>query len=424
MTLATTPTTQSTNASGTVNKLWRKIQGDLAVGAQFESEEYNLADDFIPPEGTPYSAREVTIPLDLSEDYGAAAIPEFGYEALESSVALNEITITMQMYNARFNASKLAKYADKGNTNQVERQLRHQGAKKIQALAAKWSDDFYGTSAGYVCQTSTNATATSGQAYTLINLYGVSGLGTAAQLGRKFQVGERVALIRSAALVSNAIGTITARSLTTPSITVTWNGSVDADANDYIVKANSKGNTDINDTDYNNCMVGIIDALTTASIHGLSSATNANYDVAYSDVVAGRFNGVKLRHAADEIQDLGNGTVNLVLMDRGVYRDSVALERAGLRFNDPFSMELDGDIKSKGRRFFRTRRVPSGMVIPMDKSAVSKWTLIPKPDNGIAWGDGKEYIDQSGMVFSIDFPTALVWKNRRKLSYFTNQTTQ
>jgi hypothetical protein len=45
-------------------------------------------------------------------------------------------------------------------------------------------------------------------------------------------------------------------------------------------------------------------------------------------------------------------------MAQGVYRDQLSLYQAAVRYDDPFAMEMDGDVKSKGRKFFKSRRVP------------------------------------------------------------------
>ena len=129
------------------------------------------------------------------------------------------------------------------------------------------------------------------------------------------------------------------------------------------------------------------------------------------------------RPAEDEIGNEGGGKVTHLLMDQGVRRDWIAYERAGVRFNDPLSMETDGSIKSKGRKILATRRVPPGYVYAFDKSSLSKWTLLPKPDGKFSWGDGKEYIDENAVVFRIDMPVALICRNRKKHAYFTSQTT-
>jgi hypothetical protein len=40
------------------------------------------------------------------------------------------------------------------------------------------------------------------------------------------------------------------------------------------------------------------------------------------------------------------------------------------------------------------------------------------------WGDGKEREDRSAIVFRMDVPIQLIWKNRKKFAVFTGLTEQ
>ncbi len=312
-------------------------------------------------------------------------------------------------------------YADKSEA-QVEKQLKYQGAHKLRDLSRHFSDYFYGTSNGYLAQASATQTQTT-MTITLQGGYGVAGITDAAFIANKFKVGDWIGVINTGALVTNGIGQITAVGATQPRIVVVFNGSCTVTSADYIVKANSKGNTTIAHTDYSRGLVGAVDITTTASVHSLSNSTDANWDVAYSDTTTQRFNGLEVIRADDEIHNKGGGKVTHILIDQGVRRDWINYERQSVRFSDPISMETDGSIKSKGRKILPTKRVPPGYVYCFDKSATTKWTLLPKPDGKFSWGDGKEYIDENALVFRIDLPIALVTRNRRKWTYFTSKQT-
>lgn len=416
--MATASTTVTTSGTSVAN-IWRTIQGDLATGIQFENEEWDMVDDFVPPEDLPFSARSVEIPVDMIEGAGIASIPEGGVEARESSPNVRLITVTMQQFNGRFNASRLALYADKSEA-QIERQLRYQGAHKLRDLSRHFSDYFYGTSNAYLAQVSLTNTATT-QTLSLMNGYGVSTITDGTFIASKFKVGDYVALVASGALVTNAIGRVGTVN-TAPRLVITWNGQVEATSGDYVVKANSKGNTALADTDYSRGLVGMVDITTASTVHSLANSTDANWDVAYSDTTSTRFNGTKVIRAEDEIGNEGGGKVTHLLIDQGVRRDWINYERAAVRFSDPLSMETDGNIKSKGRKILASRRVPPGYVYAFDKSSLSKWTLLPKPNGKFNWGDGKEYIDENALVFRIDMPVALICRNRKKHAYFTGQT--
>ena len=259
-----TATTVVTTSGTTVNNIWRIVQGELAQGIQFENDEWNMVDDFVPPEDLPFSARRVTIPVDMIEGAGIASIPEGGFEARESSPNVREITITMQQFNGRFNASLLAKYADKAEV-QVEKQLRYQGAHKIRDLSRHFSDYFYGTSNAYLAQASATQTQTT-MTITLQGGYGVAGITDGTFIANKFKVGDYVAGINGGTLTTNAIGEVTAVT-TAPRIVVVWAGSTTITSADYIVKANSKGNTTLAHTDYSRGLVGAVYITSTPSVH-------------------------------------------------------------------------------------------------------------------------------------------------------------
>jgi hypothetical protein len=417
MAIATITDTTSTSV---LNKLWRKIQGPVATGIQYKSEEWALLDDF-EVEESEWSAREVTRPIELNEGAGVASIPESGYKAVPSSPNLEEATYTLVNFNKRFEASLLAKAGDRGSANQVAKQLKHQAKMAVFDVARHYSDYFYGLSTAVLATTDTDISGASAT-LTLTAAYGQTGITNAAFIADKFRVGDRIAVLSGGSLVTNGIGTITAVSASTPSISVTFIGSVSVTTNGLqIVKANSMENATIAGTDYNRGLVGLLDGMLTSSVHSLS---HANWVPSYSDITGGRFNGIRLRRMADEIANEGGGKLDLMIVAQGVQRDVIAAERALVRFDDPFGMEIDGDVKAKGRRIFSSRRVPPGYLFGGDKSSLKRWALKPKPDGSMGWADGMERVDQSVVVFSMDYFVGLNWENRKNWAYASGLTEQ
>lgn len=414
---------QPTTSSAGLNKLWRKVQGKLQTGLNFVSEEWSELKSLKNFE-IDWSAREITVPIDIVEGTGVASIPEGGWEARPSSPNVEEITLTWVLFNKRFTATKTAKYIDKHNPQaELKKQLVYQGMKAVQALGRHYSDYFYGYGTAILARTSTNATQASG-VYTLDQGYDAT-VTNGAFITDKFKVGDWVALIRAGALVTNGIGQVTAVTAATPSITVTWNGSVDADANDFIVKANSLENTTIDGTDYNRGLTGLLDIAKSASVHNLSSASVANWSVAGADTTGGRLSGMRIHKAKDEIANYGGGKGKRLILSQGVYRDLVAQMQGALRFSDPMSLELDGEVKSKGLSFFKSRRVPPGYAFMFDGDSLFKMTLLPNPDGeNPSWEDGDKLQDQSGYVFSLDWPMQMVVTNRKNFYYYSGLTEQ
>ncbi len=206
-------------------------------------------------------------------------------------------------------------------------------------------------------------------------------------------------------------------------------GSVDADANDEIVFANnaisSSNLTLAAGTAYNKYPVGLKDMCESTSVHSLSSATAANWDVALSSSTAGRFSILKHRKCVQAVQNKGGGKIDLRIIANGVQNDIVDGQLGAVRFSSGESMEFDGSYKSKGVTDFTSRKVPNGHVWELDKDALGKILVTPMPTEGApAWGDGDKAEDRNALKFSTDFAFALVCKNRRLLTQHKAQTEQ
>lgn len=411
-----------TTGGTTLNKVWRKSQGKLLTGYQTMTEEWGWVEG-LKNFDINISAREITTPVDLIKPYGTAIIPEGGFEANPGTPNVQEITLTWSNYNQRWTTTLTSRYLSQlGQDNKIIDQFKYQSMKAIEALSGSVGRDFYGFSTGVIALNTTVATQASGT-YTIGSGYGLAGITTAAFIAGLFTVGDRVALVRAGALVANAIGTITALSLVTPSLTITWNGSVTSANNDQIVFANNVENATLaGGTSFNLSLVGLLDMTSSASLHGL---TDANWIAGFSDATGGRFTGVRLRKMKQGIANLGGGALSDIIWSNGVSNDVFALQSAALRFNDPYAMELDGAAKSKGITFRTSRKVPPGYLFGFDRSSIRKFSLLEMPsDNPLVWNDGDKLQDQNAYAFSIDFPLALVCTNRRNLAVFSGLTEQ
>jgi len=296
----------------------------------------------------------------------------------------------------------------------------------LEAISNTVAWQFYGFSTGVACQTTSVGAGVTTQTLVLANGFGIAGLGGAGYLASMFTIYDRVALIRAGALVPNAIGQITAVDSTAGTISVSWLGAVTSAAGDNIVFANSVENTTIAGTDYNLAPVGLLEAVTSASVHGLSSATNGAWATASANTTAGRFSGLKLRRMRQAITNKGGAKADLVIWSQGVENDTIEAEKASARFSSTFGMEMEGSVKAKGITFFSSQKVPPGYVFVMDKSeAMGKFTLLPKPNSGTPpWTDGDKMENRNALQFSIDFPYAYVYKNRGAIAYQSNATEQ
>jgi hypothetical protein len=411
-----------TTGGTTLNKVWRKSQGSLLTGYQTMTEEWGWVES-LKKFDINISAREITTPVDLNRAYGTAIIEEGGYEANPVTPNVEEITLTWSNYNQRWTTTLTSRYLSRlGQDNKIIDQFKYQAMKAIEALSNAVGRDFYGFSTGVIAKTSTAATQASGT-YTLVDAYGESTFDDAEFLASLFTTGDRVALVRAGALVTNAIGSITDVDLTNGTITVTWNGSVTSQSGDSIVFANNVEDSTLSGgTSYNKALVGLLDMTTSASLHSL---THDYWLPAVEDSSGGRFSGVKLRQLKQAIKNKGGGTLNEIIWSNGVSNDVFALQSGSLRFNDPFAMELDGDAKARGVKFRTSRKVPPGCLFGYDRSSIRKFSLLEMPGVGDQkWADGDKLQDRNAYAFSVDLPIALVCTNRRNTGVFTGLTEQ
>lgn len=418
-----TATYTPTLSGSDIEHVWRKIQGKVAEAIRHSREEYDWFEDF-PVEDIDWSHRETLIPLNINEEIGIATLPEGGKLARPSSVDLDEISISLVQFNGRFTATGLAKLADKGMSNQVEKQLRLQATNKVFAMGRRFADGVYGTSAGTVALTDTDISGTTAT-LTLKDAYGKADIDDAAFIADKFRAGEAIALVNGSSLVTNAIGTIDAGGVnaSTPSIAVTFNGSVTETTNGLkVVFANNLENTTLaSGTDYNKGLVGFIDVCTTAALHGL---THTNWDVSFEDTTGGRLDPSRIRKCVQTIGNYSNLTPNRAIIAQGVERDLVLQERSLIRYGSPMGMELDGSVKMKGIEILTPRGCPPKHAFFYNTKAYRKVALLPKPEGqgGLSWKDGYEMQDDDAMLFRVDMVAGLFVNNRKAFGYFDQLT--
>jgi hypothetical protein len=391
------PLADPTASSAIVDRAWRKVQGPMSDGAQFDVEEMGEVMMRMPKSDLPWSAREVTMPTDVNRGFGTAFIPPGGWEALPSSVNAEELTMNVTELSARFNATNLARYADRGDENQIMREIKFKGAQKIRAIANTLGFAHYGTSVGTLFTTDTDITTGLTQTVTITNGFGDTGITNGAYLCSMVEVGEKVAIFNAGVLVGR--GTITTITPGTPSITINFEvAPTAATANGLvIVRANSMDDPSVAGSDLNKSIVGLADFYGSGALHGL---THPNH-VAGSFTTAGRFNHVRLDIGKTFVNNRGGGRIDLLQMAQGVKRDAIDLQRgAVLRFGAENNLSLDGDIGAQGIKILSTQRVPPGRVYGRDsKKSLRLWQIKPTED-GFTWGAGKEYINQSAHVFT------------------------
>lgn len=415
-----TPSTSETDLS----TVWKIAYTPLADAIRFATDEWDMLDDVQNANVNP-SARTINMPLNLDDEVGAAWIPEGGYEARPSSVKPVEATVDWTFLNLRFSASRTAEILNQTARARAAahlQQLMYQGRQKIHAAQRKVADAFYGFSDGVAALVNG---APSSNVFTLDSMYGRAsrgGLGTSRVVTDLFRVNEYVMVAELGGSTFRGVAKITAVTPATPSITLDSTPGSSAD-NDEILFANSLENgTNASSCDHNKALVGLLDICTSTSVHSVSSATYANWDVAHSDTTSGRFTADKLRRGLQKIRQLSPYEADTVIWSSGVANDTTAFLRAAQRFNDNASFRMDGDPTHPGIKFMDTKFVPDSCCFAFSKKALRKFMLVPKPDQGPGWGDGHKLVDQSGYVFSVDVPMGLITNARRAFAFWENQT--
>jgi hypothetical protein len=421
-----TATYSVTTGSSDLSELWRKVQIGVLEAYQFGVEEWMLFQK-AKKLNIDWSSREITAELDFNDDINVASIPEGGKEARPASPTAVTATLTWILLNARFTISLTSEYIQKqqGTRGQLVNQFKWQSKKKVQAVRRKVGDMLYGFSNGVVGHLTENNTGTT--SLDLDNMYGVTGLGgtsDARKVSDLVRANEYYGILTSAGTFREIVQASSVASATNI-VTTASNMSTTADG-DLLVGAASLENTTNAGTDYNRGLVGLLDMLTSTSVHSVSGDTYPRWTASTTNTDGGRFTGIKLRKLKQGINNEGGGKLDTVLWSQGVENDVTAQLQAGLRFSDSWGMEMDGSPKSKGIKFVSTKRVPDGYVIGFDsKRSVCRGTLLPEPDAGqLAFGDGHKLQDDSGRVYSIDYPCFMMTKNRKNMGYYSGLTEQ
>jgi hypothetical protein len=406
-----------------LEKGWKKRATKLYTAFKDKVEEFSWMDDIDDEDITP-SGRENLIPLDITRGYGAHMVSDSGYEARTVTPAMQEGSFSFVQLNGRFFISTFAKaFNQKAKESQIVSQIKYSSKKTLEGMARRAALQFYGFSTGIVCETTTNATATT-STLTLADGFGDSTIDTAAYLSSLFEVGDRIAALdasNSNALISNGLGEVVAKAVAGELIVV-FDGSCDTDSGDNIVFANGVTDTTVTASDYNKWTTGLLDITTSAALHGL---THAQWVAALNDTNGGRFGRTKLKKAKQEISNDGGGKVTDVIWSQGVENDVEAGEAQG-RIYDSSSFDLDQSVKAKGVTFRTSPLVPPGHAFIYDRSGWGKKIMTEKPseDGMLDWSDLYKAEDRSGFKGGFDLIWATICRNRGKFARYASLTEQ
>lgn len=417
--------TNAGTTSANVNKFWRKVQGTIAKSFAHGKRKEKQIFDSLPDAGFPWSAYENTYPLDLNERGGIASLTDFGDLAVASSVNAIEATVSAVHFNGRFAIGDIAKYADRGQENQLAKQIVMQGTQKVEAMVEHISDYFHGSSSALLAVSDTDI-SDAAPTLTLKSGYGVTGITNAKYLASLFKTGERVVLADSSNVLldtTDSFGLVASTSKANGTITLTLDGSITYSTNGIrIYKANNlEGTTLAGGSDYNKGLMGMIDFSSATTVGNVSGSTYENWTAALADTTGSRFTQSRLRKGKDEIQNDGGLDADTLLLAQGVYRDMISQERAGLRYDDSSGLSFDGDVKAKGLTIISTKNVPPGYAYLFAKAALAKWEILPTTDRPM-WGDLMPSQTKAGSFGRVDWFGNMVPRVRKGIAYWTGLT--
>src|SRR3990167_759416 len=429
--------TNTITTTSSLSTLMRQVQTKAYKAANFGYDEWNefqsgrLGPDF----RVAWSTRSITVPLDLRYGIRASSIPEGGYEARPQSPALVDASLSFIMINKRITYSRLAEILRQRSREAfIENDLKYQGMKAVEALREKFAMMAYGFSSGTVAKISSVST----DDIVLKDQHGISGLGSTSHNRRVVDqfhtdgtVGDFIAVLNPTgpALRSAGIVQITAIDRSTNTITCGASGITSPTANDLIVFANNNENTTLaSGTERNLNLVGLLDMLTSTSVHNISSSSEGTWAAGYADTAGGRFTPIDYRKMRQGIQNHGPQGSDLtdLWLAQGVYNDLVAQQEAGVRFQGGGPFELDGAPTAKGVRIHQSRFTPDGYAFAYDRNnSIKKGQLFHGPDEQPFDEEGTDKLeDLSANVASLDFPIFLFTTSRGAMGYASGLTQQ
>lgn len=369
--------------SSAQTELYKKTNTTVFVAFKDFSEEYGWADD-TPEIRIKASPNEMRLVVDVNDEVGVSSIAEGGYEAVASSVSMENGTLAPIQLNARFSLSTLYQKGWKGGGGEIESEVMTKATKKTQALARRFAQQFHGYSTASVALVKT----TQGAGATTANIplkdpFGDSGIDSTsanglAYLNQFFPIGEKIALVRAAAIVE--IGTVTGLgSGGNGTIAVTWNASCTPTADDIIVFANAVTDATLGGTDYLKWVTGFLDCTKSASLHGMATASIPGW-ASYQESAGGRFSVAKQKRMAQELMNRGGVKPDRMMIAQGVERDINSGESAARRYAPGDAYDLDSSFKAKGLKVLSSELVPPGQVGMWKSSAFTQKFLNAKPD--------------------------------------------
>lgn len=429
--------TPTYNTASSLADLYEKTNTTLKVGIKLYTEEAKWFRDY-PRENVVYSPNETRIPIVLTKPTNFAMIPDGGYQSYMNTADPVSGTISMTQMNQRYAYTNLAQAIDnRARASEIERQTAFQAGQVLASMSFGIGMQTYGFTTGTLAVVKTTGGAGTTQVdIPLKNVYGstliapASGASTAqlTYANTVLRVGQKVALIRSAALVEfGSVVASPAASAGVGYVDITFNSSITPTSGDLIVGAATVTDATITGTDYTRWPLGFLDVLTSTSVHGVSGSTYSSWNPGYTNTTGGNFNFAIKEAMINGVWNASGLQMNRLILSQGVRRDVIAKQKAAQRY-DSSEFDLEGDLTKF--KYLTSQLAPPGLAIGWNDQIFSRLELSDQPaSDGDVTGSPNIFSmdkvqDRAAISASYDYFYCKVMSSRGGTAYASSLTEQ
>ena len=340
-----------------------------------------------------WGGRTVIPDFHIGRNQGVGAYAEMG--AIPQAGRQQHVNgaIPMRFISGRIQLSKQVMVASNGPRKAFENAMDGEMRRLVTDIKAERARMIFGDGKGVLALV--NGDPGTG---TTVTVDGPGGVAGATNGSRFISPNMLVTFVRPAtgAIVGSADETVS--TVPAAGTTFTTGSAVHTDVadNDYVVRANKAGLTDVSDTSYNKEPMGlrglVDDGTYVATLHGINRTT---YPLFQSNVinVAGALSADVIQRAIDMADQRGEGNTDVMFMHHSVRRAYINLTDDRRRYMGGDSLDAGtkaakgGSLSFGGIPIKVDKRAPYGMVFGCDKSTFQRYVEI-----------GGEWADESGAV--------------------------
>jgi len=427
------------SSAATVNSLadlYTKANTTVKTAIKLITEEQKWFRSY-PKENIVVSGNENRVPLILSRPILPSFIPDGGSERIMQTPAPTHGTFMPVEMNVRHGYTSLAQaFSQKSRGAMIEDQTTYQANMSGYSIGMGIGLSTYGTSVATLAVVKNTGSASATQVVSLKNAYGSSTFCPGGDSGVqdtylsnpvRFPVGNRIALIRSGAIVE--FGTVTAApsaSAGVGNIDVTFASSITPTAGDLVVSANADGDVTLTGTDYNQWPEGWTSILTSDSCQGQTTTSFPLWAAGSTSTASQRLSFVVKEKMINECWNAGGLTLNRFIMPQGVRRDAIQGELGARRY-DSAETDIEGDLNAgSGQQYFTSQLAIPNTLIGWFDQAVSKIELSDNPDEQASKSIFKldKVQGKAQIAAGYDYFYQRVISSRAACGYATNLSTQ